>query len=217
MYIVYGLEDQRNHEVFYVGITDDVQSRFLQHLRCDGSNPLKDARIQAMVTAGYLPLPRTLQIVGDIEQAKRRESYWIRHYHALDMPLTNQVIPVIQEHVIIVRGKEPVDHLRPRMSLDAQRAYVNELYSQGISKEDVLQRVKKYIAPHIVNAVFRIRLTAQSDDVTVEQVKAMREQGYTQNEIILMLWHVRKGGGARYLQARERYREIVAQLAESIQ
>jgi hypothetical protein len=159
MYIVYGLEDQRNHEIFYVGITDDIQARFAQHLRCDGSNPLKDTRIREMVSAGYLPLPRTLRIVVDLEWAN-----------------------------------------------------VNDLYSQGLSKEDATRRVEKYIAPHIVNAVFRSRYAAQ-DEVSIEQVQTLREQGHTQDEIIFMLWHVRKGGGVRYLQARERYREIVTQLA----
>jgi GIY-YIG catalytic domain len=211
MYIVYGLEDQRNHEVFYVGITDDIQSRFMNHLRCDGSNPLKDARIQEMVGAGYLPLPRTLQIVVDPERAKQRESYWIRHYYDAGAALTNQVIPIIEERIVVVREKAEGRRLRSDMSLNDQRAYVNYLYSQGMSKEDVMRRVEKYIAPHVVSAVFRSRYAAESDDVSIEQVKMLREQGHTQDEIILMLWHVRKGGGVRYLQARERYREIMAQ------
>ncbi len=214
MYIVYGLEDQRNHEIFYIGITDDIQSRFAQHLRCDGSNPLKDVRVRGMIKAGYLPLARTLQIVVDLEQAKRRESYWIGHYYDAGAALMNQVIPIIEERVIVVREGKEGRRLRPGMPLNDQRAYVNDLYSQGMSKEDVIRRVGKYIASHVVNAVFRIRHAAKSDGVSIEQIKALREQGHTQDEVILMVWHVRKGGGVRYLQARERYREIVAQLAK---
>src|SRR5882762_7984725 len=102
MFTVYGLEDQRNHEVFYVGITDNIQTRFIEHLRCDGTNPIKDVAIRDMVSAGYLPLPRTLQLVADLETARRRESYWLRHFYDLGMQLTNQVIPMLYENMVII-------------------------------------------------------------------------------------------------------------------
>jgi predicted GIY-YIG superfamily endonuclease len=89
MYVIYGLEDQRNQEVFYVGITDALQARFLQHLCRTSSNGAKDTRVQEMVKAGYLPLMRTLQIVEEREQALGREAYWIHHFERMGFILVN--------------------------------------------------------------------------------------------------------------------------------
>jgi predicted GIY-YIG superfamily endonuclease len=156
MYIVYAQEDQRNNEIFYVGITDDVYARFQQHMRCDGSNPGKDARIQSMKEAGYLPLMRTLQLVPDLEQAKKREAYWMRHFHDLGMPLTNQVMPMVQGDVVIIRAPVPVEsrlRLKAKMSPDEQRAYVEMLLDEGLPIRKIIARVEGYIHSDFVKVV----------------------------------------------------------------
>jgi hypothetical protein len=153
MYVVYGLEDQRNYEIFYVGITDNIQSRYLQHLRCDGSNPTKDARILEMLEVGYMPLPRTLQIVVDLEQAKRRESYWMRHFYDLGITLTNQVIPLVQQESVMFRTVDV--RLGNRMTLDEQRYYIHQLASTGISHVAIYSMVDKYIPRELVKVLLR--------------------------------------------------------------
>lgn len=157
MHVVYGMEDQRKHEVFYVGITDDIYARFLQHMRCDGSNPAKDERIREMREAGYLPLMRTLQIVVDLEQAKRRESYWTRHYYDLGMPITNQVIPMVQANVVIVREATRQELEQPKlkanMTPDEQRVYILHLLDQGMPRRKILTKIDGYIHPSIANTI----------------------------------------------------------------
>lgn len=166
MYVVYGLEDQRNHEVFYVGITDDIHARFLQHLRCDGSNPVKDARIIDMRVAGYLPLPRSLQIVADVQTAKMREAYWMRHYHDMGILLTNQVMPVHHEHIVIHPERvEPVKpRLKARMTLDEQREYILYLLDQGLPRRKILAKIDGYIHSRIANGII--------DEITMQPLTA---------------------------------------------
>ncbi len=93
MYIVYSLIDPRDHKARYVGCSADLYARFLQHLRCDGTNVQKDIWIQDLRKAGYLPIVQTLEQVEAHEQAKAREDYWMHHYLYLGMPLLNVVLP----------------------------------------------------------------------------------------------------------------------------
>lgn len=90
MYTIYALEDQRNNnEVFYIGITDDLQARLSQHMRRTSSNQAKDILIREMIKDGYLPVMRTLQIVDTREEALGQEAHWVEHFESLGMPLTN--------------------------------------------------------------------------------------------------------------------------------
>ncbi len=186
MHIVYGLEDQRNEEIFYVGVTDDVFARFLQHLRCDASNSMKDARIQEMREAGYLPFMRTLQLVADPEQARQREGYWTRHYYDLGAPLTNQIIPMVQTNVIIVREmvereQEQGPKLKARMTLDEQREYVLHLLDQGVPRRRVLAKVDGYIHPDVANSIIDENivspLTTSVDAIAIVAIDAVPVTG----------------------------------------
>lgn len=70
MFTIYALIDPRDHLIHYVGMTDDVYARFLQHIRCDGSNPGKDAWIHELRQANEMVIMQTLQAMSDLDQAK---------------------------------------------------------------------------------------------------------------------------------------------------
>lgn len=95
-YTVYALIDPRDYAVCYIGITNDVYERFFQHLRCDGTNPVKDAWITELRQANVLLIMKTLEVVEDAEKARERETFWIHHYQFLGVRLYNQAIPSIR-------------------------------------------------------------------------------------------------------------------------
>jgi hypothetical protein len=93
MYTIYALIDPRDGKVRYVGLTDNVYARFLQHIRCDGTNARKDAWIQELKAANVMLQMTTLQSVEDLKAASAREIYWIHHFLSLGILLYNNVIP----------------------------------------------------------------------------------------------------------------------------
>lgn len=163
MFVVYGLIDPRDSSVFYVGITDDVYTRFLAHLKCDGSNPVKDARIQELKAANRMVVMQTLQEVEGLDLAKRREAYWLRHYYDLGMSLTNLVMPVYHENIVIVQAPqppaaettppEPAPKLKARMTLDEQKEYILYLLDQGYSRRRIHAKIDGYIHYDVMKSV----------------------------------------------------------------
>lgn len=63
------------------------------------------------------------------------------------------------------------------------------------------QLVGKYNAAHLKEL--------ETSSSLVEAVKELRLQGYGQDDIVLKLWGVRKGGSPKYKEARKRYQDIV--------
>jgi hypothetical protein len=92
-YLVYRLRDPRDQAVFYVGITNDLDARFKQHLLCDGSSPEKDGRIQEICQQGLQPSMEIIEAPGEVRFAREREAYWINRYLQEHAPLTNVHIP----------------------------------------------------------------------------------------------------------------------------
>src|SRR5438034_11474574 len=88
---IYRFIDPRDHSTFYIGITADLRERFKQHLRCEGANEQKNARIQDILQAGFLPIMDTVEQVETVEEALNREMYWIRHYLQQGQHLLNIV------------------------------------------------------------------------------------------------------------------------------
>jgi predicted GIY-YIG superfamily endonuclease len=146
MYIVYSLEDPRDNLPFYVGITDNVYARFLQHLRCDGSNFRKDARIQELKAANKMVVMRTLQEVHSAVEAATREAYWINHFLQLGIPLYNNTIPTPlhlrskREHRNTTRLIEGANALL-LVSQDSKAEAVRELRAMGWGKQAALEKV----------------------------------------------------------------------------
>lgn len=92
-YVVYRLIDPRTQSTFYVGVTDNLAARYIQHLRCSDKNVRKNTRIQEIKDAHFLPIPDTLEIVEERTLALKRERYWIAHYRYLGVDLLNTAFP----------------------------------------------------------------------------------------------------------------------------
>ncbi len=91
MHVIYGLQDPRDRLFFYVGQTEDVYKRFVEHIQCSGNNYEKNAKITKMRGQNVLPLMVELQRTEDAGVARVREAYWINHYASLGHPMTNIV------------------------------------------------------------------------------------------------------------------------------
>jgi predicted GIY-YIG superfamily endonuclease len=96
MYTIYTLIDPRDYAVRYIGITNDVYSRFRDHVRCDGSNPLKDAWMRELRQAQAMLIMKTLETVETVEQARGREKHWIHHHRFLGANLLNLSTPALR-------------------------------------------------------------------------------------------------------------------------
>lgn len=95
-YTVYALIDPRNYAIRYIGITNDVYSRFMQHLRCDGVNTEKDEWIAELKQVQEMLIMKTLEVVESERKARERETFWIHHHQFLGASLLNQQIPSIK-------------------------------------------------------------------------------------------------------------------------
>lgn len=93
-HFVYELVDPRGDSIFYVGITVDLYARFRQHMRCDGTNVQKDARIQEIRASGHLPIMRTRERVTTSSEASEREIYWIRYHLSQGVKLVNITVAI---------------------------------------------------------------------------------------------------------------------------
>src|SRR6266702_6836492 len=89
MYVVYALVDPRDEAVHYVGFTEDVYRRFLEHIQGSGTNYEKNKWVFDMREANIMIQMRHLEETEDIEHARIREEYWIKHYKMLKDPLSN--------------------------------------------------------------------------------------------------------------------------------
>lgn len=106
MYTIYALVDPiEDYKVCYVGMSNDILERYIQHLRCSDKNPAKNEWVRDLRDQGYLPTLRTLEVVETEIEAKKREAYWIHFYKTLHMPLTNTHIPPVS-----TKGKEYTFH-----------------------------------------------------------------------------------------------------------
>lgn len=89
MFSVYTLIDPRDDVVRYVGITENVYSRFSQHLQCNENNLDKNKWIQELKDCNLMLLMRTLETVETLEEAREREQEWIHHYLSQGVRLFN--------------------------------------------------------------------------------------------------------------------------------
>ncbi|HLQ30848.1 MAG TPA: GIY-YIG nuclease family protein [Ktedonobacteraceae bacterium] len=89
MYFVYALADPRTDIVAYVGITNNLYTRFKKHLENQEPNRKKNEWIRQLQQAKLIPSVKLLETVSTWEIAKQREVYWIRYYSAQRISLTN--------------------------------------------------------------------------------------------------------------------------------
>ena len=91
---VYGLEDVRVNEIFYIGMSVDPYSRYGEHLslRTATVNKAKNDRILDMRKDGLMPRLIIIEPNIPIEDAHTRECYWMQYYKRIGASLTNTII-----------------------------------------------------------------------------------------------------------------------------
>lgn len=89
LYCVYELIDPRDELPFYVGISNNPDQRYTQHMNECIVNPEKQRRIHSIRDAGMDPGMRIIEKWGDRKLAIERERYWVLAYIDWGIPLTN--------------------------------------------------------------------------------------------------------------------------------
>lgn len=144
-YAVYRLIDPRTQSTFYVGVTDNLASRYVQHLRCSDKNTRKNGRIQEIKDAHFLPIPDTLEIIEERTLALKRERYWIQHYRYLGADLLNAVFPAGEhEPAGVVEETEKVPPTTKLIGLTYQEAAKLEIcLKKQVRVSDLKAAVKR--------------------------------------------------------------------------
>lgn len=88
-YVIYGLIDSGNDELFYIGISKQSGIRLSQHRQKPVGMSKKELRVQAIRAAGHTVSMVYIDCVQTSRQAKEREKFWIACYLAAGYRLTN--------------------------------------------------------------------------------------------------------------------------------
>lgn len=93
IYVIYALIDPRDESVRYVGISDNMSTRFMQHLRESGSRTAKGTWLGELRRYGLQPTVKILEEM-QLEKTQRyiaeeRERHWIRVFEQSGAFLTN--------------------------------------------------------------------------------------------------------------------------------
>lgn len=94
MYTIYALIDPSDGLIRYVGMAQDLYSRFIQHINCESRNAEKNLWVTDCRSRNVMIQMRTLEAVETRDQALEAEKRWIEHYCALSMPLLNKAIVI---------------------------------------------------------------------------------------------------------------------------
>lgn len=223
MYVVYALVDPRDNKPFYVGMTDDVYARFLQHLRCDGSNFRKDARIHELKDKQLMVIMQVLEHVETVDRTRMREAYWIHHYLQLGITLYNNHLPTPMEHKVqnVKRFAPPNKRKKapriPKVYLPVDDTIVQQMIKDGISRADMifsLWGVSSEVGGDAYSKTVRELATIISRivkspnpemDERTRRICQMLKDGEINSKIIKEIWGVssRQGGDAYKKAARE--------------
>ena len=92
-YVIYALVDPRDESVRYIGITDNMPTRFMHHLRETGSRTAKGTWLAELRCYGLQPTIKILEEMR-VKETQRylveeRERYWIRAFEQSGASLTN--------------------------------------------------------------------------------------------------------------------------------
>lgn len=89
MYFVYELVDPRTDVTGYVGITNNPNQRYYEHIEGRVGRGKKYEWIKRLQGEQTQPKMEILEITDDLEQARKREQYWIQYYLSKGTSLTN--------------------------------------------------------------------------------------------------------------------------------
>lgn len=80
--VIYRLRNPQDNTVFYVGRTNNIQRRTIEHLTLRGYNAGLHLMIATLFASGIVPCIDTLEIV-DSGNASLREAYYIAEYSSM--------------------------------------------------------------------------------------------------------------------------------------
>lgn len=89
LHFVYELVDPRTNTPGYVGITNNPNQRYFEHIELRVKKGKKNDWIKQMLADGVTPKMRILEVVETREEARAREKFWIQQYIEQGMELTN--------------------------------------------------------------------------------------------------------------------------------
>jgi hypothetical protein len=145
MSVVYRLIDPRNQSTRYVGLTENLLTRFIQHLRCVDKNARKNDWIHELDRLGLVPIAEQLELITDRSIAAKRERHWMQHYRYLGHDLFNAALPAAEiKPALEIEEETPSAQSRiPRIRGAAAKrmAKIIKKYP-GISAVDLAQRAK---------------------------------------------------------------------------
>lgn len=88
-YTVYSLTDPRDNTVHYVGISKDIERRYIEHVTCSGTNLQKNLWVIELLQQNLKPQLTVIETVVGSMDARERENYWVQLYLSQGAPLTN--------------------------------------------------------------------------------------------------------------------------------
>jgi predicted GIY-YIG superfamily endonuclease len=194
MYVIYALIDPRDNTVRYVGITEDVYKRFLDHLSGSSGNFAKNAWLFELRAANKMVIMETLEEVEGRQQALERETYWIKHFEMLKEPITN-----------ISQRSSP--RKAKRTNLQFGRKIVLDLMQETAGKNHCAQEVASPVqaeSPSTESST-QVRIPPVSQE-TLDHIRRMKARGFSDREIASLVGL----SGRKYAL----YRECVAYLAQ---
>lgn len=77
-YAIYMLIDPRDRSIRYIGMSNDPNKRYIQHIQRAQSSSLKDRWIIELLNERRVPDLSILEEVDSEPQARKREKYWIK-------------------------------------------------------------------------------------------------------------------------------------------
>lgn len=129
-YSIYVIEDPSSNKVRYVGLSNDPNRRFKQHLS-------KSNWIKALIKKNVTPQLRIIEEnIIELKTAEARERYWIQHYEGTGCQLENLV------------KNEPAIRERSEAAWQRQRLY--DTYTSNLSPNDADKLVRMMLAGHQV-------------------------------------------------------------------
>jgi predicted GIY-YIG superfamily endonuclease len=131
MHFIYELVDPCTNQTRYIGMSTDLNTRYLNHLASTDGSSDKRAWIRDLKVRGLKPILNLLEQVEDISLAREREKAWIIYYIEQGHPLSNVQHGIIpsERYTRFTRNIAllPTDLYKNRASANAVQANLENL------------------------------------------------------------------------------------------
>lgn len=147
MSVVYRLIDPRDRSTRYVGLTENLLTRFVQHLQCRDKNARKNDWIHELERLSMVPIAEQLEVITDRSIAAKRERYWMLHYRYLGADLFNAALPAVEIKPALEEEEEEISaqpsiKVRGPRGTAAKRAVKFMRKYPGITPIDLAKKAK---------------------------------------------------------------------------